>query len=420
MRAKQIIMLIAVALVGMLLGGAAMWWMGRMEGAATPASDEHAHEEKAKPKGHDDHGGHGPHEGQEAHGEEPVVQLTEVQLQELGIEVAPAGPGTLAAYVMLPGHVTLNADRRGEIIPRISGAIQQVLKQLGDRVRAGEVMAIIDSRELADLKSAYLNARDRVPLAEVTFRREENLWKKKISPEQEYLEAKRALAEARIELRAAEHKLRALGFTEADLHRLPAQANGTLTRYPITAPFDGTVIEKHITLGAVVKDDTVAYVIADLRSVWVHVSVYTKDLPLVRHGQLVRIAAGAGIPDAQGSIAYVAPVVDEQTRTAFARAVLPNPNGVWRPGLFVTAMIEVGATDVPLLIPKEAVQTVEEKATVFVQTPEGFEARPVTLGRTNETHVEVLTGLELGERYAATETFVLKAELAKGEATHQH
>jgi cobalt-zinc-cadmium efflux system membrane fusion protein len=420
MRAKQIIMLIAVALGGMLLGAAAMWWVSRMDGAATPASEEHAHEEQAKPKGHDNHDGHGPHEGEEAHGEEPVVRLTEAQLQELGIEVATAGPGTLAAYVTLPGHVTVNADRRADIIPRVSGAIQQVLKQLGDRVRAGEVMAVIDSRELADVKLAYLNARDRVPLAEVTFRREEDLWKKKISPEQEYLEAKRALAEARIELRAAEHKLRALGLTEADLHRLPTQADGTLTRYPITAPFDGSVIEKHVTLGAVVKDDTVAYVIADLLSVWVQVSVYAKDLPLVRQGQPVRIAVGDGIPDAQGSIAYVAPVVDEQTRTALARAVLPNPNGTWRPGLFVTAMIEVGATDVPLLISKEAVQTVEGKATVFVQTPEGFEARPVTLGRANETHVEVLTGLEPGERYAVSDTFILKAELAKGEATHQH
>jgi cobalt-zinc-cadmium efflux system membrane fusion protein len=420
MRAKQIIMLIAVALGGMLLGAAAMWWMGRMDGAATRATNEHAHEENAKTKGHDDHDGHGDHEGEEEKGESPVVRLTEAQLQELGIEVATAGPGKLAAYVTLPGHVTLNADRRGEIIPRISGAIQQVMKQLGDRVRAGEVMAVIDSRELADLKSTYLNARDRVPLAEVTFRREEDLWKKKISPEQEYLEAKRALTEARIELRAAEQKLRALGFTEADLNRLPAQADGTFTRYPITAPFDGTVIEKHVTLGAVVKDDTVAYVIADLRSVWVNVSVYTKDLALVRQGQPVSIAVGDGIPDAQGSIAYIAPVVDEQTRTALARAVLQNPNGAWRPGLFVTAMIEVGATDVPLLIPKEAVQTVEGKATVFVQTPEGFEARPVTLGRANETHVEVLSGLEAGERYAASDTFILKAELAKGEATHQH
>jgi membrane fusion protein, heavy metal efflux system len=143
-------------------------------------------------------------------------------------------------------------------------------------------------------------------------------------------------------------------------------------------------------------------------------------LAFVRQGQPVRIAAGDSIPDAQGSISYVAPVIDEQTRTALARAVLANAKGSWRPGLFVTATIEVGATDVPLLIPKDALQTIEGQASVFVQTPEGFEARPVTLGRANETHVEILSGLESGERYAATETFILKAELAKGEATHQH
>jgi membrane fusion protein, heavy metal efflux system len=420
MRAKQMIMIIAAAFVGLLLGAGAMWSVGPMNGAATDAADDHTHEENAEPKGHDEHDGHEPHEGHEGHGQEQVVRLSEAQLREFGIEVATAGPGKLGTLVALPGQVALNDDRQAHIVPRTSGVVQQVLKRLGDRVRAGEVMAVIESRELADLKSAYLNAKDRVLMAEVTFRREEDLWKKKISPEQEYLEAKRVLTEARIDLRAAEQKLHALGFSEADLNRLPPHAETTFTRYPITAPFDGTVIEKHITLGEVVKDDNAIYVIADLRTVWVNLSVYSKDLPLVREGQPVRIAADKRIPWAQGSVYYVAPVIDEQTRTALARAVLPNPDGYWRPGLFVTATIVVGATDVPLMISENALQTIEGQASVFVQTPEGFEVRPVKLGRVNETHVEILSGLEPGERYAATETFLLKAELAKGEATHQH
>ena len=89
------------------------------------------------------------------------------------------------------------------------------------------------------------------------------------------------------------------------------------------------------------KDDSEAYVVADLRSVWVDLRVYQKDLPLVRPGQPVVIAAGHGIPDAQGTIAYVGPLVGEQTRTALARVVLPNPNGHWRPGLFVTGNVVV-------------------------------------------------------------------------------
>jgi hypothetical protein len=99
MRAKQIIMLIAVALLGILLGGAAMWWMGRMDGAATRTADEHAHEEDTKSKGHDENDDHDHHEGEEEHGQEQVVRLTEAQLREIGIEVATAGPGKLGAYV---------------------------------------------------------------------------------------------------------------------------------------------------------------------------------------------------------------------------------------------------------------------------------------------------------------------------------
>jgi cobalt-zinc-cadmium efflux system membrane fusion protein len=123
---------------------------------------------------------------------------------------------------------------------------------------------------------------------------------------------------------------------------------------------------------------------------------------------------------AEGTISYIGPVVSEETRTVVTRVVLPNPDGRWRPGLFVTATIAASSITVPVLIPKTAVQTLEGQPSVFVQTPEGFAPRPVTPGRTNETHVEITSGLQAGERYAATETFVLKADLGKSAAAHEH
>jgi membrane fusion protein, heavy metal efflux system len=327
--------------------------------------------------------------------------------------VGTAGPGTLRLHITLPGQVALNADRRAHIVPRISGVVRQVHKNLGDAVRAGEVMAVVESRELADVKSTYLTAKERLTLAETTFQREEDLWKKKISPEQDYLEAKKALAEARIEFWAAEQKLFALGFSKTDLSQLPTQADPTLTRSAITAPFDSMVIEKHITLGEVLKDDTTTYVIADLSSVWVNLSVYPKDLPFVRTGQPVTIAAGHDIPDSHGQISYVGPLIGE-TRTALARVVIPNPDGRWRPGLFVTGEVLVENIDVPLLIPKTALQTIDERPTVFVETAEGFQPQPVTLGRSNNTQVEVTAGLALGQRYVTSGAFTLKAQLSKG------
>lgn len=413
MRSKHTIMIIVAAVIGMLAGAAAIWYMGRAGSAATDARAAPKSEGRAGAKGQGDRNDSAQRAGHDEHGEAQVVRLTEAQRQEFGISVGTAGPGMLRLHLALPGQVALNADRRAHIVPRISGVVRQVHKNLGDAVRAGEVMAVVESRELADVKSTYLTAKERLTLAETTFQREEDLWKKKIAAEQDYLEARKALAEARIELRAAEQKLFALGYSKTDLSQLPTQADTTFTRYAITAPFDGTVIEKHITLGEVLKDDTTAYVIADLSSVWVNLSVYPKDLPFVRRGQPVTIAAGHDIPDSHGQISYVGPLIGE-TRTALARMVIPNPEGRWRPGLFVTGEVLVESIDVPLLIPKTALQTIEERPTVFVETAEGFQPQPLTLGRSNDTQVEVTAGLAPGQRYVTSGAFTLKAQLSRG------
>lgn len=464
MNAKIILLLILVTLAGVALGAWGMQRFGsweavtralgalRLPGVNTPSravpeqqpdhaehDDHEAHEHTdetqdqsvatsqhtaatSKPgadqHGHDDKHGHGAAE--HGHDEDRVVRLPAEKLKQLGIEIAAAQSGSLATYLSLPGTIALNMDRRVHVVSRVPGIVQEVRKHLGDPVRAGEVLAVIDSRELADAKATYLAARERISLAENTFAREKDLWEKKISPEQDYLTARQAVAEVCIELQVAAQKLHALGFSEAYVKQLSPRANTSLTRYEVVAPLTGTAIEKHIAVGELLKDDTEAFVIADLSTVWVDLNVPPQDLPLVRKGQRVVISAGSAMPAAEGTISYIGPVVSEETRTVVTRVVLPNPDGRWRPGLFVTATIAASSTTVPVLIPKTAVQTLEGQPSVFVQTPEGFEPRSVTLGRTNETHVEITSGLRLGERYAATETFILKADLGKGAAAHEH
>lgn len=345
---------------------------------------------------------------------EGMVRLSEEEQKRFGIEVAAVGPGKLADYVSIPGEVTLNADRMAHIVPRLSGVVREVRKNVGDMVRQGEVMAVIESRELADAKAEYLAASERMALARAKFEREERLWRKKISAEQDYLDAKQALAESRIATRSAEQKLHALGFSDDYVRRLPSHPDTSYTRYEIVAPFNATVIEKHITLGETLKEDADAFLVADLDTVWVNLNVYPKDLPQVRQGQEVFIASGQDTPETRGVISYVSPLVKEETRTALARVVLPNPQGLWRSGTFVTARVAVGGEPAGLVLPKTALQTVEDKAVVFVKTTEGFQAKPVTIGRTNETHTEITAGLSTGEHCAVTGTFTLKAQLSKG------
>ena len=371
--------------------------------------DENDHDELI----HDEHEVGDDYDGDEheEHIDGNIVHLTDAEMKGLGIEIATAGPGNLQIQLNFQGEIRINADKMANVVPRMQGVVREVKKNLGDTVRKGEVMAIIESRELADMRAAFHAAMERLELAEANHTREKRLWEKKITAEQEYLDAKKALAEARIELTSAEQKLLSLGFSTQFLKDLPHDLNETLTEYEIIAPFDGKVIEKDITLGEVLREDKVAFVVADLSTVWVDLSIYQKDLPFVKQDQHVLISAGQGIPDAEGVISYLGPIVEDKTRTALARVNLPNIEGNWRPGLFVTARLVKEETPVPLLIPKSALQNIEGETCVFLHHGEGFETQNVRVGRTNKTHAEILTGLRVGQSYVKKGAFELKAKI---------
>jgi membrane fusion protein, heavy metal efflux system len=381
------------------------WWRTPVTPSEGPAGIAAARIEKGKAHSEEEEG--------KSHSEERVVKLSEGERREFNIEVRSAGPGKLIDQLNLPGEIVLNPDRVGHIVPRVAGVIRSVFKSVGDPVQAGDLMAILESRELADSKAAYLAALKRIELAEATLRREEMLWRKRISPEQDYLEARNALAEARITLNSASQKLRAIGFSEEYLAQLPLQQDAAYTNYEIRAPFGGMVIERHLTPGEFHKDDHTAFTIADLSTVWVKISVYQKDLPIVRKGQRVHIFSGRGIPDTEGLIAYIEPGLKEQTRTAVAVVSLSNPQGLFRPGLFVTCKIEAGEFPIGLSVPKTALVQGENQILVFLETTHGFEPQPVVLGRSDEANTEILSGIKPGQLYVAKGGFTLQAQLSR-------
>lgn len=193
----------------------------------------------------------------------------------------------------------------------------------------------------------------------------------------------------------------------------------TLSTFEIRAAFDGTVIDKHIAPGEVVTRDETAFIVADLSTVWVVVHVYQDALPLVRVGRPVWIVAAHGALQAEGPVASVAPVVDQATRTALARVVLPNPEGAWRPGMFVTATV-YDPMPVPVVVPRRAVQQVDGIPTIYVAEGDRVVPRAVTIGRSGRTRFEITAGLHPGERFVDERSFLVKAELGKGTADHDH
>lgn len=387
--------------------------------SAWAQGDDHAgHDHAAEKDGGHGHEGHDDHNGEDE--EEGVVRLESAVMKEFGIVVEEAVTRPLEQTLRLPGEIVFNADRIAHVTPSVSGIVQEVNLSVGDRVEAGDVMAVLSSRELAAARSDFLVAQARLELERETLERQERLLADRIGTETVVLEARKAVREQVIALNLAEQNLHALGQSQAEVEALSESPDTTLSRYELKSPLSGIIIAREITRGEVVTEQPVdaPFIVADLSSVWVNLTVYQRDLVKIKAGMPVEIEFGYGIPDAHGEVAFVSPALAESTRTAIARVVLENHEGQWRPGLFVTADVFAGDDQATVVVPRDAVTEMDGRQVVFVQTAEGFEPREVQTGRTTPRFVVILAGLKPGERYVAANLLVLKAEMNRGALEH--
>lgn len=382
------------------------------------ASDGHSGGKHAHGKA----GGHGHGEG-EKEGPEGVIKMPPERVTAAKIEVAPADTGVLARRLTVPGTITPDSNRIARVAAKVVGTVAELNKQLGDTVAKGDLVAVLESREVAEAKSEYLAAQVNFDLQKTLFEREQGLFQKNITPEQQFLRARTTFSEAQLRVDLARQKLSALNVSDKEIAGLSRQTLG-LQRYEIRAPIAGRVVERLVDLGAPVGGEGQAkelYVLADLSSVWIELSVPTSDLPTIKEeGQPVSISTGTNGKASEGRIVFISPILNQETRSARVIAAIDNKDLTWRPGSYVTAKVLVEEQPVDVRVPRTALQTIAGEQVVFVRTPEGFEKREVVLGKGDEQSVEVVFGLDPGESIAVTNSFVLKAELGKSEAEHAH
>ena len=346
---------------------------------------------------------------------EARVEMADAVLASSGVEIRSAGPATIKPMLKLPGEIVFNAEKMVHVVPRLSGVVLAVPRDVGQTVRQGDVLAVVESQALAELRSQYLAARKRLALARTSFEREKKLWEEKITAQQDYLAAQLALNEAEIAADLAAERLRALGIAPE-----VTRTGGSLARFEVRAPISGVIVSKAVAAGATLKEDADIFTVADLSTVWVQVTVYPKDLGTLRLGQQASIKATAFEAQGDGVVSSIGALVGEQSRTALARVVLHNPKGVWRPGMFVDVELAAAEVQVPVAVSVDALQTLRAWTVVFGRYGQYFEARPLELGRSDGQMVEVLKGLSVGEKYAAGNSFAIKADLGKSGATHDH
>jgi cobalt-zinc-cadmium efflux system membrane fusion protein len=350
-----------------------------------------------------------------------TIKLTERQVEAGKFAVAETQSGSIGKRISVPGSIVPSGDHIARVAVRLLGTVAELRKRLGDPVQAGEVVAVIESREVADAKSEYLAARLVFDLQQTLFNRSKMLFESKVLSENDYLRARTTFEDARVKIETARQKLFALSLTAEQIEALPQQPVETPRRQELRAPISGRVTERRVELGSLVGregQESELFVIVDLVEVWVELAVPPTSLAAIREGQEISIHADGNEPS-PATIMFVSPLLDKDTRSARVVALVGNANHNWRPGSFVTAEIPVGQAGAEVAVPQTALQSIKGEPTVFVRNGEGFEARKVTIGRQDQQLAEITSGLSAGERIATANTFVLKADLGKSEVEHE-
>ena len=345
--------------------------------------------------------------GEAAHADEGVVTLSPDQIAAAGVQIGRPITGG-AGTIELPA--TIEGDPQGTqvVSAAIGGRVVALTRNLGQSVGRGQTIAIIESREAAQLKGEVEASRARLALANSNLSREQRLFAQRVSPEQDLIAARTAAIEASIAYRQAQSQVSAAGG-----------GGGGLNRLGIVAPIGGQVIARPVVLGQTVAADTELYRIANLGRVSLALNLKPEDAGRVRPGNVVMVTAPGRQTSAR--ISFVSPALDPETRQVPVIATLDNRGGQWRVGEPVSASVQLSGSggSSAIRVPTTAVQTVEGKSVVFVRTPKGFQATPVTLGDAAGDTVIVRSGLTGREQIATTGSFTLKAELGKGEAAHE-
>lgn len=375
----------------------------------------HAHEDEHKHEPHKEEAGH-----KEAEGE---VELSPEAIQAAGIEFAKVEKRPLEGNLLLPGTITANQDRLAHVTPRIRGRVEKIGGFAGQDVKRGDQLAALDSVDLGIARAAFMKARAARDATKTNFQREDRLLKKEATTEPEFLNAKSAYETAEAEFKASRETLLLYGLKASEIDALAWDRDEPIGYFPIVAPFDGTIIEKHITIGEVVDTGNNLFTIADLSTVWLILELPQKELAKVRVGQSVEGRVQGSGERIEGKVTYVSDTLRTETRSIEVRIEVANPARRVKPGMFVSATLVTSEGPAALTVPAGAVQRLEEASVVFSRSKKEanhFQKIPVTVGRRIGDRYVVISGLKEGDEVVSAGSFILKSELLRAEMGHDH
>ena len=358
------------------------------------------------------------------------VTLDQAAQQHAGVRVGPVATASRADQTEAPGLIALDERRTARIGSLVEGIVLETFAEVGDRVRQGQLLAAMHSTVVHESWASYRKAiaerrrlEKELAFAIAAHERTRRLYADKAISSQDVqrAEADRAAAEemldmGRTEVRRSEEELEHLGITNAED---PSGEAGE--QVPVTTPIAGVVLERLVTPGTAVTPGTPLYVVSDLSVLWALVEIDESLLSHVRVGQAMELGVAAYQAETfAGIVSLVGDTVNPKTRRVTVRCALKNADGRLKPQMYATAVIREHEPRQAVVVPVDAIQTINGRPAIFVAEPDGrFRPRAVDTGATIEGMVEVRSGLRAGERIAVAGSFVLKSELLKSTASEE-
>lgn len=380
-------------------------------GGGTPAAEGAKPTEQAAAK-KDDHAGE--KEGEHKEGEAELT-LTSEEAERAGVKVEKVKPMPLGETVVVTATIQPDQDRLAHVAARIEGRITAVPAKLGDKVRAGQTLAVLDSVAVGEAHAALNQAQAELGIAESDFKRAEALIAEEIIPRKDFLRAQAERDKAAAGVRAASDRLRLLGGS-------PSARGNAVSTFAVTAPFAGTVIEKKATLGELASPSEPLFSVADLSRVWIQADLPEAALAKIRIGADAKVSVPAYPNETfNGKVGHIGAALDKGSRTVAARIEVANADGRLKPEMFATARIEAtGEKRETISLPDAAVVLLEGKPTVFVLEQGAYEAREVEPGERIGGRTVLKSGLKAGDEVVTSGTYALKARKLKSQLGHGH
>ena len=352
--------------------------------------------------------------GEHSEGEAGLT-LTSEEAERAGVKVEEAKAQPLGETLVVTATIRPDQDRLARVAARIEGRVTSVPAKLGDKVRAGQTLATLDSVAVGEAHAALNQAQAELGIAEADFKRAQSLIADEIIPRKDFLRAQADRDKAAAGVRAAADRLRLLGGA-------PSARGNAVSAFSVTAPFAGTVIEKKATLGELATPSEPMFSIADLSRVWIQADLPEAALAKIRVGAAAKVSVPA-YPNQtfEGRIGYIGASLSKETRTVAARIEVPNADGRLKPEMFATATIEaVGEKRDAMSLPDDAIVLMDGKPSVFVLEQGAYELRQVEPGERIGGRTVLKSGLKAGDQVVTAGTYALKARKLKSQLGHGH